>query len=120
MTFRKYHNKNVIVDGIKFDSKAEAKRYKELVLEEKAGHIKNLRLQPDFLLQDKFKYRGKIQRALKYIADFEYFDVSKGVYVVEDVKGAETEAFKIKRKLFLKLYGDKYDFEIISAGKSKR
>ncbi len=113
MAYRKYGNRKTVIDGIKFDSKAEAERYKELKILEKAGLIKKLILQPEFLLQDKFKYNGKTERAVKYIADFKYFDVAKGVYVVEDVKGVETEAFKIKRKLFLKLYGDNYDFEIV-------
>ena len=102
MSYRKYSNKKTISDGIKFDSRAEARRYKELVLAQKAGIIRDLELQPEFLLQDKFKYNGKTERAVKYIADFKYFDVSKGVYVVEDVKGVQTEVFKIKRKLFLK------------------
>ena len=113
MTYRKYGNRKTVVDGIEFDSKAEAERYEELRLMEKAGKIKDLILQPEFLLQDKFKHKGKTERAVKYIADFKYFDVSRGVYVVEDVKGVETEAFKIKRKLFLKRYGGEYDFEIV-------
>ena len=113
MSYRKYSNKKTVIDGIKFDSKAEARRYKELVIAQKAGIIRDLELQPEFLLQDKFKYDDKIQRAIKYIADFKYFDISKYDYVVEDVKGVETEAFKIKRKLFLKMYGDKYIFKII-------
>ena len=111
--YRKYGNKKVIVDGKEFDSKAEARRYKELVFEEKVGNIRDLNLQPVFLLQDKFKYNGKTERAIKYIANFEYFDILRNTYVVEDVNGVETEAFKIKRKLFLKLYGDKYVFKIV-------
>lgn len=113
MTYRKYGNRKTVVDGKEFDSKAEAERYKELRLMEKADIIKDLVLQPEFLLQDKFRYKGKTERAVKYIADFKYFDVKKSVYVVEDVKGVETEVFKIKRKLFLKQYGDEYDFEIV-------
>lgn len=113
MAYKKYGNRKTIVNGIKFDSKAEAERYRELRLLEKAGEIKDLILQPEFLLQDKFRYNGKTERAVKYIADFKYFDIAKGVYVVEDVKGVETEAFRIKRKLFLKQYGGEYDFEIV-------
>lgn len=113
MAYRKYGNRKTVADGIKFDSRAEAERYKELKLMEKGGKIKDLVLQPEFLLQDKFKYRGKTERAVRYIADFKYFDAEKGVYVVEDVKGMETEVFRIKRKLFLKKYGDKYIFEIV-------
>jgi hypothetical protein len=113
MAYRKYGNRKTVVDGIKFDSRAEAGRYKELRLMEKAGVIRDLVLQPEFLLQDKFKHKGKTERAVKYTADFKYFDILRGVYIVEDVKGVETEAFKIKRKLFLKRYGGAYDFEIV-------
>lgn len=113
MTYRKYGNRKTVVGGKEFDSRAEARRYKELKLMESAGEIKALELQPEFLLQDKFRYMGKTERAVKYIADFKYFDVEKGVYVVEDVKGVETEVFKIKRKLFLKKYGSEYDFKIV-------
>lgn len=111
--YRKYGNRKTVVDDIKFDSKAEGRRYKELKLLEKLGVIRDLKLQPEFLLQDKFKYNGKTERAIKYIADFKYFDINKGRFVVEDVKGVETETFKIKRKLFLKQYGMEYDFEIV-------
>ena len=37
----KYHNKKVIIDGIKFDSKKEANRYQELKLMQRAGKIKS-------------------------------------------------------------------------------
>lgn len=30
--------------------------------------------------------------------------------IVEDTKGFKTDVYKIKRKLFLKKYGDKYKF----------
>lgn len=113
MAYRKYRNQKIIVDGITFDSKREANRYKELKLYQEKGLIKNLKLQPKFLLQDKFKYGGKSERAITYIADFSYFDIKKGKNIVEDVKGIETEVFKIKRKLFLKRYGDSYIFRII-------
>lgn len=46
----KYKNIKVMVDGIKFDSKAEARRYAELKLMEDTGHIKELKLQPKFEL----------------------------------------------------------------------
>ena len=109
MAYRKYHNKKVEVDGIKFDSKAEARRYQELRLLERAGKIKDLKCQPHFLLQDKFTYKGKTERKVEYIADFsyqEYTDDTKQLVrnVVEDVKGVKTEAYKLKRKWFLARY----------------
>ena len=51
----KYFNKKVIIDGIKFDSKKEAKRYTELKLLKKAGIIKELELQKVFDAIDSLK-----------------------------------------------------------------
>ena len=98
----KYRNKKVIVDGKKFDSKKEGDRYKELRLLERTGEISNLELQPRFLLQDKFKKNGKTFRKIEYIADFKYIENSKTI--VEDVKGMQTDVFKLKHKIFEKVY----------------
>ena len=68
----KYKNKKTQVDMYVFDSIAESRRYKELALLEKAGEIKDLQLQPRFLLQESFKKNGKTYRKIEYIADFMY------------------------------------------------
>ena len=47
----KYHNKKVIVDNIKFDSKKEANRYNQLKLLEKANLISELELQKKYYMQ---------------------------------------------------------------------
>jgi hypothetical protein len=52
----KYGAKRTEVMGIKFDSKKEANRYLELKMLARAGKIRDLKLQPKFLLLDKFKY----------------------------------------------------------------
>ena len=98
----KYNNKKTQVDMYVFDSIAESKRYKELALLEKAGKITGLELQPRFLLQEAFRRNGKTYRKIEYIADFQY--IENGQVIVEDVKGKETEVFKLKRKLFEKKY----------------
>ena len=85
-----------------FDSVKEARRYKELKLLEKAGKISNLELQPHFLLQESFRKNGKTYRKIEYIADFKY--IENGKTIVEDVKGVQTDVFKIKHKLFEKKY----------------
>lgn len=100
----KYRNKKVIVDGEEFDSKKEVNRYKELRLLERAGEISNLELQPRFLLQDKFKKNGKTYRKIEYVADFKY--IENGKKIVEDVKGIQTDVFKLKHKIFEKVYPD--------------
>ena len=98
----KYKNKKTQVDMYVFDSAKEAKRYKELKLLERAGKIRNLELQPHFLLQDSFKKNGRTYRKIEYIADFKY--IENGRTIVEDVKGLQTDVFKIKHKLFEKIY----------------
>lgn len=100
----KYRNKKVIVDGEEFDSKKEGNRYKELKLLLKAGKISNLELQLRFLLQDGFKKNGRTFRKIEYIADFKY--IENGKTIVEDVKGMQTDVFKIKHKIFEKVYPD--------------
>ena len=98
----KYRNKKVQIDMYVFDSIAESKRYKELVLLQRAGKISELQLQPKFSLQESFRKKGKTYRKIEYIADFQYEE--NGKIIVEDVKGKETEVFKLKRKLFEKKY----------------
>ena len=96
----KFYNEKVIVNGIKFDSKLEARHYKELLLLERGGIIKELVLQPCFELQPKFEKNGEKFQAITYRADFQYTLVKTGATIIEDVKGLETETFKLKKKLF--------------------
>lgn len=112
-SYSKYRAKKTEVDGIKFDSKREANRYCELKLLEKANEIRNLELQPRFLLQDKFKDKtGTTHRKIEYVADFMYVD-KDNKKIVEDVKGVLTDVYKIKKKMFLKIYDDQYEFREI-------
>ena len=98
----KYKNKKTQIDMYVFDSAKEAKRYRELKLLERAKEISNLELQPRFLLQESFKKNGKTYRKIEYVADFKY--IEDGKTIVEDVKGLQTDVFKIKHKLFEKIY----------------
>ena len=87
----KYRNKKVQIDRYVFDSQLEGRRYRELALLERAGEIKNLRLQVPFLLQESFRKSGKTYRKIEYIADFVYEE--KGQTIVEDTKGMKTNVF---------------------------
>lgn len=98
----KYRNQKTQMDMYVFDSAKEAQRYRELTLLERAEEISNLELQPRFLLQESFKKNGKTYRKIEYIADFKYIEKDKTI--VEDVKGLQTDVFKIKHKLFEKKY----------------
>ncbi|WP_027039103.1 DUF1064 domain-containing protein [Mesorhizobium ciceri] len=96
----KYGAKKTTLDGITFDSKAEAARYASLKQMERCGAIYNLRLQTWHELK---AANGAV--ACRYRADFDYFDTSTGDPVTEDVKGVLTRDFKIKAKLFREQYG---------------
>lgn len=112
----KYSNKKVIVNGITFDSKLESRKYIELKQLEKAGYIKDLKLQVRFELQEKYVKNGKTVRAINYIADFVYFDIKKGKKIVVDTKGFRTDVYKIKKKIFEYKYPD---LEIIEVKKGE-
>lgn len=93
-------------EPITFDSQKEARRYDELLLELKAGLIRNLRLQPQYTLQESYKtYDGKRVRAIRYVADFSY--IRNGALVVEDVKSKATKTaqYQMKRKMMLERFG---------------
>lgn len=100
----KYRNKKVVVDGIEFDSKKEARRYTELLLLERTGAIRELKRQVKFELIPSQRYDGKVvERPCNYIADFTY--IENDFIVVEDTKGLKTKDYIIKRKLMLYLNG---------------
>lgn len=98
----KYNNRKTVIDGIAFDSNKEAKRYTVLRSLQDGGYIKGLSLQVPFELIP--KQDG--ERAVKYIADFVYYDIEKQIHIVEDVKGFKTDVYKLKRKLFKYKYPD--------------
>ena len=100
----KYHSSKTRVDGITFDSKAEATRYCELKIMQKAGYISGLTLQPEFELIPTYKKNGKTVRKTVYKADFRYYDQFTGKTVIEDVKGVKTPVYKLKKKLFEYLF----------------
>ncbi len=87
----KYNAKKTEVDGFVFDSRAEARRYSELMILEKAGEISELQLQPVFPIFIK----GKL--ICHYMADFGYKE--KGKWIVEDVKGVKTPVYRLKKKM---------------------
>ena len=91
------------IQGIRFDSKAEAERYMVLKDEERRGKIEDLQIQVRFNL---LPAQGK-ERPVDYIADFVY--IRDGSRVVEDVKSGPTKTreFVLKRKMMLFFHGIK-------------
>ena len=103
-TRSKYNAQKARIDGITFDSKAEAERYAQLVLLQRACKIAYLQRQVEFELIPAQYIDGKcVERACKYKADFVY--IENGKRIVEDVKGLKTKDYIIKRKLMLYVYG---------------
>lgn len=105
MSYSKFKAVRTEVDGIKFASKAEARRYVELKDLQEAGKISNLELQP------KFPILVHGIKVCSYIADFRYHDheIKKdgallGSIVIEDVKGMLTPIYRLKKKLMLACY----------------
>lgn len=102
----KYNARRTFQDGQWFDSKREAGRYSELLLLQYAGMISDLKRPGEYMVFPAYtRCDGKRIRPIKYRPDFEYLDTETGQRVVEDVKGIETQAFKLKRKLFEHRYG---------------
>lgn len=127
----KYHNtptERVTASGavLHFDSQKEARRFDTLTARQAAGQIRDLRLQVDFTLQEAFTdTEGKRVRAIRYKADFTYWErdaaeESKAAatgwpcdswrYVVEDVKSKATRTAKYAMKK--KMLKDRFGYDI--------
>ena len=94
----KYRAVPTVVNGIRFASKLEAKRYTELRALEATGEITNLSLQPKYAL-----HAGKNLAPIgEYRGDFHYFtratNAKRGESVLEDCKGFKTDLYKWKKK----------------------
>lgn len=103
----KYRNTKTEAYGMTFDSKAEARRYGELLMLENIYVIRVLRRQVPYELAPSVRLHGEKRKrpALRYIADFEYFDVATGKTVVEDTKGMDTPMSRLKRHLMATVRG---------------
>ncbi len=99
----KYGNSKTVVNDINFDSKMEAEYYRYLKMWEGIT-ILDIQLQPKFLILPAYTdTEGKTQRPIYYQADF-LVKYESGLVEVIDVKGVETEAFKLKKKMFESRY----------------
>jgi len=109
----KYGAKRTVVDGQTFDSRAEARRWQELVMLRRANKIGDLQRQVRIPLMC---HGGEVIG--HYIPDFVYYELDelgRNVRkVTEDVKGGtatQTALFKWKAKHFAAQYG--YEITII-------
>ena len=111
---RKYGNRKVVRDGIKFDSEREAARFCELKVLRAMGKIRDLRLQANFTLVEGYTtIDGKRIKPMVYRADFTYERATEPdrngtvhwLREVEDAKGAKTKDYLLKKKLMQDKYG---------------
>lgn len=101
----KFNAKRKAVGDIEFHSSTEATAYQILKSWESAGAITDLRLQPVFTLQERFRDSdGKTVPGIRYTADFQFFDVLENRTRYIDVKGFETPAFKRAMRLMKNRY----------------
>ena len=115
----KYHNRP---DGrqtetggkLRFDSRKEARRFDELSVMLRAGKIRNLKLQPQFTLQEAYTTAEGVRvRAIRYQADFSYerhiphMAMDEWRLVVEDVKSraTKTSVYAMKKNLLRERFG---------------
>ena len=105
-TRAKYGNKKTEAYGLIFDSTAEANRYCELRLMQRAGKICSLECQVPYVLAPGVKLHGekRARPAVRYFADFKYYD-DEGARIVEDTKGRDTPVSRLKRHLMLSVLG---------------
>lgn len=87
----KYGAKSETIDGHRFPSKKEARRYCTLKMLAQQGMISGLKIQPKFPIM----LNGVL--VTTYIADFEYVENGKRIY--EDAKGYKTPVYRLKKKL---------------------
>lgn len=99
----KYNAYRQTYDGMRFDSRRELDRYRQLCILQRAGQINDLRRQVKYELIPAQKTQGGTLRSVSYIADFVYY--RDGRLVVEDSKGVRTDVYTIKKKLMLYRYG---------------
>ena len=102
----KYRNIKSAVGDLKFDSRKEAREYLRLKALQERGDITSLKCQVKF----DFPINGKplrfvdSNRIMRYVADFEYFDMYGNRKVV-DVKGFKTRDYLIKKALMMACHG---------------
>lgn len=126
----KFNARAVTIDGHRFPSLAEGRRYSELKMLERAGEIRNLTLQPWFVLMAPVLKDGlqainagtfeRVTPIGRYTADFRYERREGGLWrlVVEDVKASatRTEAYRLRKRHV----EAQYQIEIVEIGRPEK
>ena len=108
MKLNKMRNIRIEIDGIKFQSIKEGKRYSDLKMLVRAGLITGLEVQPKpYIVMDK-KFNVSKNRHITYRLDFKYYDLKLKKFIHEDVKGRKAgtqyRLFLLKKCLMKQIY----------------
>jgi|SRR5579871_6356532 len=117
--YPKYRNKATFIDGLRFDSRLEARRYEVLKLLQSAGEVLWFVRHPSFDLGGGVRYIADflVTWATPYAMAKHYGEGEWPGVTVEDTKGVETAAFKIKKRLM----GERYpNVRLVVMRKSRR
>jgi hypothetical protein len=105
----KYHAQVCTVDGFRFDSRKEARRYERLKLLVAAGEILWLELQPEFpiIVLELYRDDGRQVVCGRFRADFRYVDAHSGEVVIADAKSrpTKTTAYRLRKRLVEAIHG---------------
>ena len=96
----KYNAVKTEFDGIKFASKKEAEYYKNLLLLKQAGEVVDIKLQPEFELQEGYVKDGAKIRPIKYIADFLVVYKDRHIEIIDTKGYRKDKVYLLKKKLF--------------------
>lgn len=117
----KFRNQVVELDGERFDSKWELRRYQQLLEQQACGYVYELRHHVEYALHVR-RPDGELVPIGTYTADFTYKRYGHLTLVVEDTKSEPTrrkEAYRWKAKHFETEYGLRI-IEVLKRRKPKR
>jgi len=101
MAKKKRHKFNAIktiVNGITFPSKLEASVYSILLLRERAGEIRDIKLQASVVVKEKCETCG--DGPIVWKIDFSFIDCQTEDKVYCEAKGAEVSSYKKRKKIW--------------------
>lgn len=103
-TFRRHiRPRPSTVDGYRFPSQAEARRYGELKMMQHAGEIRNLEVHPTLAMEINGQKigRGWIELDFRY----EHLEDGEWITVWEDAKSVDTRESKLRRQVAGAIHG---------------
>ena len=107
----KYHAYKAVIDGIQFDSLNESRYYvcikqvRDNHQETEHGKLLSFEMQVPYTIVPSHIKKGHRIRKMEYLADF-VLHYEDGTERVIDVKGVETDVFKLKKKFIEYVYPD--------------